>query len=241
MNAQISIDLDVSIRRTTQHTQPPPSNLYRVRKWGDPIITKEAQRSTDFLGGIPSNFQAIPIYNKANDSINGISNWLRIEHGDIMRLSVMQVEDEYQDKIENWRDQKMRWLLKQSGTIYFGDDADKWATVPSAKWGTIALGNNLVAVEGVETIIVKTPDGLRRSRQMAKLKGFRKTDWNKPLADLLAAGLVHRCYCAYSGNDIGDTPKGIIYSPFWSPLDWDFVGTVQPEAFYLPLEWLIKA
>jgi hypothetical protein len=73
---------------------------------------------------------------------------------------------------------------------------------------------------------------------MARLVGFRKTDWTRPLEELLAEGLVHRCYCAYKDNRFGDSPKGIIYSPLFSPLDWDFTGAKQPSAFYLPVEFL---
>jgi hypothetical protein len=59
---------------------------------------------------------------------------------------------------------------------------------------------------------------------------------------MLAEGLVHRCFCVYSGNDIGDSPQGIVYSPFWSPLDWEFMpkerGVRPPTAFWIPFAYL---
>ncbi len=214
-----------------------PANIYRVRKWGDPLLGK----STDELNlpNTQSNFQAVGLYNKAT-GFGGVTNFLWIPRADIDRLAALQIEDDYIAKVEDWRDQKMRWLCKPTGTIYFYGDLDgEWKGVPKIKWGTIALGWNFVTVEAIETLAVSM-DGVRSKREMARLASFRKTDWGRPLQELLANGLIHRCYCAYSGNDIGDSPKGIVYSPFWSPLDWDFAGNDQPDAFYLPLTWLMK-
>lgn len=217
-----------------------PVSLYHVRKWGDPVMVKEADLSVDIVG--TSNFQAVGLYNKET-GWGGVSNFLAIPRADITRLMALQVEDDYEDKQPVWRSQKMNWLCKTKGTIYFtGNDMPGWNTASQIKWGTIALGGNLVAVAGVEDMLIKTSgETEKRWRKMARLAGFRKTDWGKPLAELLATGLVHRCYCAYSGNDFGDSPKGIIYSPFWSPLDWDFAGNAKPQAFYLPVDWLVPA
>ena len=75
---------------------------------------------------------------------------------------------------------------------------------------------------------------------MAKLVGFSPSDWYQPLDELLAKGLVHRCFCAYQGDKPGDSPQGIVYSPFFSPRFWDFAGTAKPRAFYLPFDQLVK-
>lgn len=225
------------------------SDIFRVRKWGDPVMVKEGGLSTALIGG--SNFQAVGLYNKAT-GFGGVSNWLKIESGDVRRLAAMQLEDNYQDKqsgwnqtfnMEAWRAQKMNWLAKPKGTIYFwyhSFSSGNWYTLPHIEWGTIALGWNLVRVVGVETLKVKTPDGVIRTREMARLAGFQRSDWGRPLVDLLAEGVVHRCFSAYLGDDIGDSPKGICYSPFFSPQGWDMGGAAQPAAFYLPVTWLIK-
>jgi len=220
-----------------------PVSLYRLRKWGDEVLVNEAGLSTDLIGG--TNFQAIGLYNTVT-MWGGVTNFLNIPRFDIDRLMALQVEDDFQDKRPEpgaWLDQKMNWLCKEKGTIYFtGDHMPGWETAESIKWGTIALGNNLVQVEGVEDMFIATrAETQKRWRKMARLAGFRKTDWGKPLNELLARGLVHRCYCAYAGDKLGDSPKGIIYSPFWSPLDWQFIGDAQPQpkAFYVPIEWLV--
>lgn len=216
---------------------PTPLSLYRVRRWGDPVLVREGGLSVSIVG--TSNFQAVGLYNKLT-GWGGVSNHLTIPRSDITKLMALQVEDEYQDKRpDTWREQKMNWLCKPRGTIYFTKDGPSWPTADRIMWGTIALGHNLVQVEGVEDMTISTPnDSKERSRKMARLVGFRKTDWVRPLVELVARGLVHRCYCAYSGDDIGDSPKGIVYSPFWSPMDWDFAGNARPQAFYLPMDWL---
>lgn len=219
---------------------PPAPTRYRFRIWGDPVLVKEAGLSVDLVG--TSNFQAIGLYNKET-GWGGVTNFLYIPRVDIDRLIALQLEDEYQDKQLDWRTQKMNWLCKTKGTIYFtGNNMPGWKTANQIKWGTIGLGRNYVTIDGFEDmLIVVRGETQKRWRKMARLKGFRRSDWGRPLGELLDAGLIHRCYCAYSGNDIGDSPKGIVYSPFFSPLDWDFAGNAQPQAFYVPFSWLVPA
>lgn len=214
------------------------TKLYRVKRWGDPVLVRQAGLSVDIVG--TSNFQAVGMYNRET-GWGGVTNFLNIPRAGINRLIEMQVEDNYEDKQSDWRSQKMNWLCKSKGTIYFTGGAADWRTVKSIRWGTIALGNNLVQVSDVEDILVSTRgDIVKKWRPMARLVGFRKADWGKGLNELLETGLVHRCYCAYKGDALGDSPKGIVFSPFWSPLDWNFIGPSkpQPKAFYLPLDWL---
>lgn len=233
------------IRLTKPLVNPTPVSLYRLRQWGDAVLVRESGASIDLLTDTSSNFQAIGLYNKYTEW-GGVTNFLNIPRSDIDRLIHLQVEDDFEDKRPEpgaWLKQKMNWLCKERGTIYFtGADMPGWDTAASIKWGTIALGNNRVAVEAVEEMLVRTRgESQLRLRQMARLAGFRRSDWGRPLAELLAQGLVHRCYCVYPGNKLGDTPKGIIYSPFWGPLDWQFIGPAkpQPAAFYVPVDWLV--
>jgi len=215
------------------------TKLYRVRRWGDPVLIEQAGLSVNIVG--TSNFQAVGLYNRVT-GWGGVTNFLNIPRKDITNLINMQVEDEYEDKTLAWRTQKMNWLCKSKGTIYFTGGAEGWSTAQSIRWGTIALGGNLVQVDATEDMLIATRGETQKKwRQMGRLAGFRKTDWSKSLKEQLESGLVHRCYCAYKPDDkFGDTPKGIIYSPFWSPLDWVFIGPSkpQPKAFYLPMDWL---
>lgn len=216
----------------------PGTRLRRVRRWGDPVMVKYG---FDVNQSTPSNFQAVGLYNDGNQEFGAVQNFIRISHADMMRLRAMQIEDEYKAKQDDWRKQKMNWLCKFIGTIYFFDEEeDQWPTAPQIRWGTLALGGNLVQVEGSDPLVVRTKlrDPEIVEVEMVRLRGFRASDWGRPLDELLAQGLVHRCFCAYSQNDFGESPKGIVYSPFFSPLDWDFSGPTKPTALYIPVEWL---
>jgi len=218
--------------------QPSPaleSKLYRVRRWGDPVMLGFGF-DVDAVG--TSNFQAVRFYNKET-LFGAVTNFVRILREDIDHLHAMQFDQDVDGKMCT-RDIKMNWLVKHRGTIYMTDNpTDEWQTAPQIRWGTLALGGNLVQVEGFEEIRLKLGDEKKpRLHKMARIACFRKTDWARPLDELLAEGLVHRCYCAYKNNQFGDSPKGIVYSPVFSPLDWDFVGTAKPKTYYLPFEWL---
>lgn len=165
----------------------------------------------------------LSLYNKANDSFGGITNFLVMDNNDLAHLESIQVLD------------VMSWLLQEGrGNKVFFD----W-TNEGAKWGTIVIGGNVVQVTGYEKIYCKLPESPERQWvDMARLDGFTKADIGKPLSQLLIEGKVHRVYCIYPNGGIGDSPKGAAYMPFYSPKDWDFTGTSQPEAFYIPKAWL---
>lgn len=215
------LDINIKIDRV------PSSNLNirQVRKWGDPVMVADGF-DVNQIGS--TNFQAVKVWNDGDRTFGGVSQFLRIPRSDVYRLLAMQILDEYT------ADKKLEWLCSFRGSIYmYENENDDWRTANNIRWGTISLGGNLVQVEGYERITVQG-----EVFEMAKLKGFRATDWNRPLPELIAEGLVHRCYCAYRNNQFGDSPKGIVYSPFFSPLDYDFAGTAQPTALYIPTKWL---
>lgn len=220
--------------------------LFRVRPWGDPVMRK-FEFDIKLKKNFNSNFQAVGLYNKA-EGFGAISNYLIIPPEDVLRLEAMQLEDEYEDKVPDWLRQKMTWLCQERGSIYmfaskeFGDAP--WRRSDGIRWGTLALGGNLVKVESVEEFDeeLATPSGIK-VRKMAKLIGFHSSDWNRPLDELLAEGLVHRCFAVHRDNSLGDSPKGIVYSPFWSLDDkWEFMpnnnGKRPPTALYIPFDYL---
>jgi len=210
------------------------SKLFRLRRWGDPVMLKLGY-DVNQVG--TTNFQAMGLYNKET-GFGAVSNFIRILHDDIDNLRNMQFDQTIDGKTYS-KDNKMNWLCGFRGNLYmYEDKADDWPAASSIRWGTVALGGNLVQVDGFEDIKVKLPgEKAVAIHRMARVVGFRKTDWARPLEELLAEGLVHRCYCAYKDNKFGDSPKGIVYSPFYSPLDWDFSGAKQPSAFYIPTEY----
>lgn len=210
------------------------SKIYRIRRWGDPVM-QALGFDVNKVG--TTNFQAVGLYNKLT-GFGAVTNFIRIERDDIENLKRMQFEE-----VRNGRKltpkNKMDWLAAFRGKLYMYDDKnDSWEVSDRIRWGTVALGGNLVQVERFEEIEAKLPGGATGIHKMARLVGFRKSDWARPLNELLADGLVHRCYCAYKNNQFGDSPKGIIYSPFFSPKDWDFNGKKKLDALYIPAVYL---
>lgn len=211
--------------------------MRRVRKWGDPVMV---QYGFDVNQVGTSNFQAVRSYNKET-GFGAVTNFLYIPHNEVMQLRDMQFA-ETTDRGYYDEDSKMEWLCSYRGSLYMYDnESDEWQSAPRIRWGTLTLGGNVVQVERYETIrtIFGTVDNkYLQDVPMARLVGFTPSDWARPLSDLLAEGLVHYCYCAYKNNQFGHTPKGVIYSPFYSPAVYDFGGTKQPDALYIPVVWL---
>ena len=229
-------DVQLGAGQVPPPVPPPVVEVRRLRIWGDPILVKEADLSTAIVN--TSNFQAIGLYNKET-GWGGVSNFLRIPHGDMLGVEAMQIPDDYTAH------EKMRWMCNDyRGKIYMWDDrSTNWESDP-LRWGTIGLGGNYVQIDGYETFtnFYLPKNTFYASVRMARLVGFRKSDWGRPLNELVAQGLVHRCYCAYrtpKEDTFGDSPRGIVYNPFWSPLDWEFTGAKKPSAFYVPEHWLV--
>jgi len=212
----------------------PGRDLRRVRKWGDPVMVKWG---FDYDNISTSNFQAVKTWNPET-GLGAVSNYLYIPHAEVLQIRNMQFPEQT-DRSFFDRDSKMNWLCGYRGKMYMYDnDSDHWRTAAKIRWGTVSLGGNLVSVEGYESHVLSIDGEPRRSYTMARLKGFTPADWARPLDELLESGLVHRCYCVYRNNGFGDTPKGVIYSPFFSPLYYDFAGVKQPRFLYLPEMWL---
>jgi hypothetical protein len=221
-----------------------PVRLYRVRIWGDPVMAPLGfdAASEDLREGAVKavgHFQAVGLYNKLT-GFGAISNHIDIQRDDIDNLIRMQIEEVFDGNLITLK-QKMNWLCSHRGKIFMYDDAaDNWETAPQIRWGTIALGGNLVQIERFEEIEAKLPgEKKKRVHRMGRLAGFRRKDWARPLDELLAEGLVHRCFCIYKNNGFGDVPnKGVVFSPFFSPKDWGFNGNKQLDALYIPEAYL---
>ena len=228
----------------------PRKKVYRVKRWGGPGM-KELGFDISVLNAKDqsSNFQAIGLYN-VSTGFGAISNYIVIPPEDVLKLEALQVEDEYEAKQgDDWLHQKMNWLCQFRGSIYMFAEEDNykgewpWRRAEGIRWGTLALGGNLVKVVDTREFEVKLPAAKGvKPVMMARLQGFKPSDWGRPLDDLLAEGLVHRCFCVNGGNDIADSPKGIVYSPFWSLEDWDFMPRPPkgstPTALWIPFDYL---
>ena len=237
------LPIEEFVKWTDELASDPNNNLWKVRIWGEPEM-KHKYSVRIFEGrDYGSNFQAVGLWNSV-DARGAVAYHITIGRDDIDKLMAMQIEDEYEEKRKgkgDWRKQKMDWLCKDEGTIFFTKGGPGWGSAKTIMWGTVALGGNLVQVERFEDVEFKIGKE-RQKKKMARLVGFRRRDWGRPLDDLLAEGLVHRCFCAMDHDRPADTPKGIIYSPFLSVQEsgWKFAGTARPQALYLPVEELVK-
>lgn len=216
--------------------------IYRLRTYGDPVMVRELGMDINTLyppgSGQDSNFQDVMLFNKVEWGFDGVSSRLVIPREEWLNVAKLQINDGFSVS------QKMDWLMSPTGSIYFGDN--DWDIEPSPQWGTIGIGNNLVKVLDFEYLDnIRAPaeqPSDKRMRRMARLDGFRKEDWSLPMVVLRNIGWkVHRCYCVYKNNVIGDTPVGIVYSPFWYPGDYDYLypgNKNRIKNFYIPFEWL---
>lgn len=224
-------NINISIR-----TKKPSIELRRVRKWGDPVMVPYG---FDVEQAGTTNFQAVRTWNDGNRTWGAVTNFSRIPHHQVLKLRDMQFDENFDGRLYTKED-KMEWLCHHRGTIYmYEEEGDDWETAPSIRWGTISLGGNLVQVEQYEEIFLSIGNEPKRMYQMAKLKGFKPDDWNRPLQQLIDEGLVHICSCVYRNNAFSwNSPKGRVYSPFFDPEYYDFAGTATPTALYLPVMWL---
>jgi len=217
----------------------PESNIYRVRHWGD-VVFHRLGLDTEIVH--TSNFQAVGLYNRVT-GFGAISNYVHILRDDIDHLIDMQFDQIVDGKKMRVED-KMNWLCQYEGRIYFFDNRkDSWQSSERIRWGTLALGGNLVQVVDEDWITLRYPGEKPGEkpvkRRMMKLKGFRKSDWSRPIDELLAEGLVHRCFVANSGNSFADTSRGIVYSPFYDVTQWTFNnGTAHPDGLWIPWHYL---
>lgn len=225
------------LNEQTYYKKPVVKNEIRqVRLWSDPIMNKYG---FDVNQVNTSNFQAVMTWNDGNREFGGVTNFLRIPKGEMYLVRDMQFNEETPRGIFN-KDDKMEWLCQYRGRIFMYENReDHWTTANYTRWGTICIGGNYVQVDRYENILWSFNNEPVREYEMARLVGFRREDWGRSRAELLAEGLIHRDFCAYPpDNKLGDSPKGMVFSPFFSPLDYDFAGTAQPTALYIPTMWL---
>ena len=70
------------------------SKLYRVRKWGDPVMLNYG---FDVDQVKTTNFQAVSLYNKET-GFGGVTNFLLVPHSDVEKLMNMQFDQAVEGK-----------------------------------------------------------------------------------------------------------------------------------------------
>lgn len=216
---------------------PAGTELWMTRSWGDDTLVTQAGLSAQFIlqNGEKrgSNFNPLPLWT-GNGVWSAIDNFLVIPRADVDRLIALQVADEV--SVE----QKMNWLVHggKYDRPYWADGRGDWKTAPDICWGTIAFGGQLVLTDGDATFKTKLPEeNVVREVPMKRLVCFRRRDWG--VTHESHPWLIQRATQVDHKDQFSDTPRGIIYSPLWSPEDWKFPGNYKPKYFYIPVDWLM--
>src|SRR5215204_1417758 len=146
-NSSSTSKTDSVVHQTEIKIPESSGDLYKVKTWGEPIMAKQG---FDVNQVKSTNFQAVKLFIE-DGSCGGVTNFLRIPRVDINKLTSLQVEDNYKVK------QKMEWLCSYRGSIYKNEKKDdSWASSPLIRWGTIALGGNLVMVDDIVKMVAGT-------------------------------------------------------------------------------------
>ena len=208
----------------------PAGMLYRV-KWPDGTVPG-LQDPAEWGTGNFAVVQLAPEYEgQANISvISAVSSFLTIPRAQIDYLKSLQFPESLTV------DQKMNKLCDYRGRIYmYADETDSWKTAASIRWGHIALGGNLVMADKKAVIRGDDKCGYGvRNYEAIRLVCFKKKDINK-VNHQTHPHLIHRFTGVSKTGEHLEAPHGTIYTPLWSPLDWDIKGTKKCVAFWLPL------
>jgi hypothetical protein len=214
--------MEIKIKITRASTTPTLPGLFRVRKW----VIPEDGMDTAKEGF--SSFQEVPLFTPAG-GFGAITQFQRLTAIEEACLRSMQIEN------DGWGftvTQKMGWLISS-----INGEREYWRKDGVLVFGTMVNGGQIIQVE---TDIYNKPveyvfkanyrnDPVAMGKHditFYKLLGLRRSQ----VADVGAKiinyethpHLVHRCTVAwYPDNRYTDhTPKGIVYTPVWSPLDY---------------------
>jgi len=206
--------------------------LFKVRGYGDSVMIDLMGLDTNLFG--VGNFQNVCLFDPNNDAFGAVSNYQTMDAEALHYLEQIQSADAATVKM------KLNWLGMGSfaGRPYMLKNGFE-------TWGLMVFGFNWVQVEAVNGEPVEYVKRARyQSRNliedipMYKVIGMRRSDMARPVAELIAEGLIHHATEAfYPTNKLGETPQGgVILNPVWSPLDWP-TNTGSRE-LYIPKAFL---
>jgi hypothetical protein len=202
--------------------------LKTARRYGDEIMKK--LMGLNITDALTSNFQNIALFTERG-GFGAVSQFQKLDRAALVRLVNMQPQD------AATLNRKMTFLCGERTTTpdrpYWTRGGD-WKDLYSGanlsilfEFGTIVFGGQVVQVEATNGIphefkfwgqYQNTPNA--EWITFYKLVGLRKTD-TRPVADLMAEGLVQRGTWAGSNNSYHDTwDSGIVLHPVWSELDY---------------------
>lgn len=198
--------------------------LYRVRQYNDPVMLAMGYDINLIAPETLSNFEYVQLLIPGLGT-GSVSTFCTIQRADIDRLIALQ-DAEAGVTVER----KMNWLVYPGSyeRPYWGGD---WRTAAEIRWGVLVFGNQLVKVDRIELMKVKEPNGPKdKIMRMGRLVTFGKADWGKTFAT--DPHLIQRA-TAVRGHDNfhNEFPRGEIFSPLWSPVDFDLKPVGSAPAF----------
>ena len=237
---------------------PAGYRLARIRKHGDPQMVKNGYDINQLYpdGSIIATFQATGVYTPPVLDWSAVTKFNRLTASDMYRIAKAQLKAfgvPHDDPLRQMDvvlsdgytlRQKMGWMYQNRSagspaTLVMWGEGEWWEDGQKC-YGTMVSGGNLVAVSDMlYTFNIRMPQEIyKRDVIMRRLLSFRRADLD---ADPLERPhLWEKATCVYKDNRFSEfTPKGIIYLPVaLDARDFPMNTTVQPEAYYLPTEWM---
>lgn len=203
-----------------------PAPTHTVRRWGDPVMVELMGYDTNQVGG---NFQVVAL--ATHDAMEAVQQFQVLDHTAMTLLQSLQIAEGFYTFA-----QKMNWLCSAGEGRPYWTEGGEWATNDWTRFlfGTLVFGGQKIAVElnnGVPVEYVfdskyKT-DTSRHLIPFYKLQGLRRDDIplvnSGVISNKTHPHLIQKATAANAGqggNAYTDTPRGTIYHPVWSPMDW---------------------
>jgi hypothetical protein len=205
------------------------------------------------------NFQEIPLFHPYKDNptrgeFGAISYFQRMGIPERDYLKSIQPDDyaQYNYTVA----QKMNLLVEPPPAttpmrVYWSKVGGEWSSpyFVEMSFGTLVFGGQKLQVEmDGDKPKEYSLFGKYRARPTSewipffKLIGMRKNEISRPVSELFAEGKIQKFTAANKGaggqEDIyNDHPRGVMYSPVWSPLDWK-VNSGVADALYIARKFL---
>lgn len=194
---------------------PETPKVRTVRRWGDRVLVDLLKADVELVG--TTNFQVVKTATFGEDGKPFFNDIVRFQVVDHAFLTSLQYpSDGYSAK------QKMNWLVNTDGN---GVRPYWMKGSPNLYFGPLVFGGQKVLI-GEELIAWgQYPNRTREEWiRFFRLIGLRKADMDKVRTGAIRhqthPWLIQRATEAGSGNKYIDFPRGEIFHPVWSDLDW---------------------
>lgn len=204
----------------------PNQEVYRVRKWGDPVLVDLLGADVNLVG--VDNFQVVKTATIGGDGKPYFNDISRTQTVDYAYLESLQIDDEY--TVEK----KMNWLINRDG---IGRRPYWMNGTSNLYFGPLVFGGQLVKLGEEMSAWGQYPN---RSKEewirFRRLIGIRRADFGKYTYDN-SPHFVQRCTEAIgTDNKYNEFVRGEVFHPVWS--DLDFPANYGDGKLWLAVEFL---